>query len=96
LLEEKQKLEQLVKSQLAMIDRQSKQIDKLCNKKNELVCEMESDKQLIAELKLQTLDRTNLRVLFSDVSMISTMDRLTAEDPPIGSIGSTIVCTKGD
>lgn len=95
MVEEKQRLEQLVKSQLAMIDKQSKEIERMATK-----CEVGQDEnkachERISDLELRIKDKTELEILFEDAALITTKTRWTVGNTPNDRPCNSLICAAG-
>eukprot|EP00210_Caulerpa_lentillifera_P002561 g2456.t1 len=90
LLEDKQKLDQMVKSQSAIVEKQSKEIDELIDRKHRLEIEIENRDKEIQSLRLRVEDKSELKILFDEICFIRQKHRLTLGEAPLDQSGASL------
>ena len=95
LVEDKQRLEQLVKSQQAMVEKQCTEIEKLLQRQDQTAADSSQLQERIADLELRVKDSADLRIVFDDACLITTQTRTITGPVPVDRSSNHLTLTQG-
>lgn len=77
------------------MERQSKEIDELIDRKQRLESEIDVRDREIESLRLKAEDKAELKIIFDEICFVKTKHRLTLGEAPVDRSDSTLTTSSG-